>query len=621
MRRSVHFHLVLIFLGFLLAVAGSVTVTFRLIQTQQDDATVINLAGRQRMLTQQMTRLALTQPLNPDLNQAVEQFGRTLNALTEGGEVRDTNGRLLALPATTDTAIQSELDEITQAWHAFQEQLQPPITSSTLESQAADLLIRLDNVVTAYEVQAQAKITRLQQVQLVFLLAAILLLGWGYVTTRRRIIQPLSTLGKAAQNIGQGNLSLPLPALRDDELGQLAVTMEAMRKEIAASQELLERRVQQRTHELTAAFEFSQEIIQQLDLSRLLQSVAHRAQELMQAEAASVCLLKSDGRILELVANSSPTDQFLGLRQSTQQGIALPVIQEGQTVSHDGGCANCGFLHHFPGDPCLAAPLKIGEQTLGALCVVRPRQIFDEDESRALTLLANAAAIAIDNAQLVAAAQQQTETNAALMERERLAADLHDNLAQTLAAINLKVDTTESLMSAGQHRSAQNQLQAMQTAVKTAYTQVRMALIGLREPTADEDEFVQKLQACLETFQAKTGVPAKLSVDDPAVFSLPPVTQKQALYIVREALTNISRHAQADQVEVIGRLVDGSAQFKVIDNGCGFEQNHTSGDHHLGLTIMQTRAARSGGHLAIQSVLGQGTQITATFPLKTPNGS
>jgi two-component system, NarL family, nitrate/nitrite sensor histidine kinase NarX len=605
-----------IFLGFLLLVAASVAVTFWLVDSQQHDAAILNLAGRQRMLTQQMTRLALTQPDSPDLTQTMARFEQTLLALQEGGTTTDAHGRFVTLPPITDTTSRAQLAEINQTWHTVRPQLQAPTENNLLAQETAVLVTQLDQFVTGYEAQAQAKINRLRQVQVVFLLMALLLIGWGYYLVRRRLILPLTALGQAAREIGDGHLDQPMPPLHDDELGRLGQTMAAMRSQITVAQTTLEQQVERRTHELTTAFEFSQEIVHQLDLPQLLQSVVTRARDLSNGTAASVCVLRDDGQMLELVASSGQVQNLVGLRQSTAETLALPVIQSGKIVVTEGGCANCRFLHHYPHSSCLAAPLQVGAKTLGALCVVRDQPQFDDGDARALTLLANAAAVAIDNARLVETSRQQAEAHAALAERERLAADLHDNLAQTLGAMNIKSDRIQSLVEANETAPAVTQLQEMKTAVKTAYTQVRTALTGLREPVIDEMELRTNLQQCMNAFQEQTGIPATLTIADAAVLNLPPVTQKQLLYIVREALTNVERHAQAGRVAVTVDGNNGCIRLEVTDDGCGFDYGRVNTHTHLGLTIMQTRAARSGGHLTVDTTPGQGTRIVATFPLE-----
>lgn len=194
----------------------------------------------------------------------------------------------------------------------------------------------------------------------------------------------------------------------------------------------LEARAAQRTHVLMSAFEFSQEIVAELDLALLIQSVTDRALALTRAHTAALCLLEDDGIRLRMAATSGESRP---IQDSQPYGSLVPagrVIGRGETVVVDAACALCGFQPaHAPG-LCAAAPLRTGEATLGALCVVRgDGRGFDPDETLALTLLANSAAIAISNARLAEAGRAQAKRAAALAERERLAAELHDELAQT----------------------------------------------------------------------------------------------------------------------------------------------------------------------------------------------
>lgn len=171
-NRSLRTQLGIIFWGFLLLVVSSVGVTFWLVQTQQNDAAIINLAGRQRMLAQQMTQLALTDPANPELGETTARFEQTLRALLDGGEVVDgygqpeaASGRVLLLPPTTHPSIRRPLQDVAAFWPLFQTELTPPVNSRLLESETAVLLARLDAVVGAYETQAQAKISWLRGVR------------------------------------------------------------------------------------------------------------------------------------------------------------------------------------------------------------------------------------------------------------------------------------------------------------------------------------------------------------------------------------------------------------------------------------------------------------------------
>ncbi len=614
--RSIRAQLGAIFLGFLALVVGAVLGNAWLVQTQRDDATVINLAGRQRMLTQQMLRLALTDPGNPQQAETAALFARNAAALRDGGSAV-AGSRVIELPPTDQAALRAILDDVTAAWTPFHAALIIPVDDSRLVDQAGALLAELDRLVQAYENQAGIKIIRLQWLQVIFLAAALALLAWGYLILRRGLIEPLNVLGLAVRDIRAGDPGKPMPPLADPELNRLARTLETMRTEIAAYQGALEQQVARRTGELTAAFEFSQEVVRQLESPQLLQSVADRARELMGGAAAAVCILDADGRTLELASGSGAGQEALGLLQSTDRGMAVPVIREQRTVITAGGCANCGFLHHFPGTSCIAAPLQIGGRSLGALCVVRPRQTFDQAEARILTLLANAAAIGLENTRLIAESRQHAEKNAVLAERQRLAAELHDNLAQTLGVIGLKADGLGEEIAAGRQTTAADRLLQIRTHLDEAYGQVREAIQGLADAPAQEIEWVRELQACLAEFREQTGLLTEFTVGDAAPTRLNPTTHRQVLYIIREALANVRRHARASHVRLSVVLAGDrdAIQVAVVDDGMGFDPDGVDGRAHFGLGIMRARAERSGGALSIQSAPGKGTCLTATIPV------
>ncbi len=596
-------------------VAASAGATALAVNAQTDDARVINLAGRQRALTQQMVWLALSQSNPPELAADLERFERTLHALRDGGTTLGADDRLSALPPAPDHSIRARLDDIAQTWSDFRSRVQP-LDATALQSIAPVILAQLDRLVGDYEVRAQAKITQLQIIQVIFFVLALTLVIIGYWLTRRQIVQPLSALETAARQMAAGHSLEPLSRWRDDELGEVGRAFETMRAEVVAARDQLEARVDQRTRELTAAFELSQEIVGQIDLDRLLQSVTDRARTLTQANAVAVCLSAPDTNQLVLVANNGSNSPSIGLRQPLDRDPAQQVVLAGNTVVVEADCANCAFLSaHAPGH-CAVAPLAAAQTRLGALCVVRARDQhphFDVNETRALTLLANSAAIAIANARLAEERRQHAAHTAISLERERLAAELHDNLAQTLSFLNLKSDRVGELIGAREADQAVLELSRMKAAIGAAYGQIRTALTGLRETSSQPDDFTIKLAACVDDFNDLTHLRAELTADE--VLPLMPVVQAQALHIVRESLANIRRHAQAQHVSVRVERQNGSACFLIVDDGRGFDVNAVDSDQHLGLSIMRARAERCGGRLDVISKPGRGTTISALLPL------
>ena len=617
----------LLFLSFFLLVAVSAGITYWTSNTQKADAALINLAGRQRMLTQQMTWLALNAPSSEELTVAIYQFETTLQTLREGGVVLAPNAQPVTLPPAPDSVLDTQLASVTETWVSFREKIEKlrltPVyesawtaTAAAVQAESPLILTQLDHIVMEFEKRAEAKVIRLLWLETGFMVFAFTLLIAGYQLTRKRILAPLSELEVSTRRIGQGDFRSPIHIGELDEFGKLAQVFEIMRQELSVAREFLEDRVARRTRELSAAFEFSQEIVAQLDLERLLQSVVDRTQTLMQADTVALCLLNSDHSLLELTTHRGGGRTENGMKHSIEQGMADQVFNTGQVQAGENTCSGCEFLHAQGEGHCLAAPLKVGERYLGALCLSRKgKQAFDEDEKRALTLLVNAAAIAIANAHLAASNRREAQQVAVLAERERLAAELHDHLAQTLSFVRIKTGRVREAVTGNQTTEATAELTRIQSALEMAYTQVREALAGLRQPPPTGDDLAQKLADCKAEFEALADLPLRLDIEHPEALELPANIQMQVIHIIRGALSNIHRHAGARQINLRVERQNGAAWFIIEDDGVGFDPRLTLDDHHLGLHIMRTRAERSGGQLTIESTPGQGTRILACFPL------
>jgi two-component system nitrate/nitrite sensor histidine kinase NarX len=393
--------------------------------------------------------------------------------------------------------------------------------------------------------------------------------------------------------------------------------------------EKLELSKSQRTRELGAVFEFSQEIVADLDLDQLLSSITDRAKALMGAQATRLCLVDTNGVEIVLASQSGNLPISSSRRQPQNGQAAIQLVDIGEAISAEMSCTECDFPRNGRFQHCLAAPLQVGKRTLGAMCVYHsaPKD-FDLDEMRALSLLANSAAVAISNAWLVETGRRHAEQATALAERERLAAELHDNLAQTLSFLNLKVDRLKELLSSHDNAAAETELNQTRAALEGAYGQVRAALVDLRQPLNESEQapssgsaLRQALAAELETwlaeFQETTSLHVDLRIDNAVGLAVPHKVQKQVGHIVREALTNVQRHAQAQRVWVLAEQVAKKAEASITieDDGCGFDPARINGNGHLGLTIMRARAERVGGRLTLRSAPGTGTKVVAHFPL------
>jgi len=363
--------------------------------------------------------------------------------------------------------------------------------------------------------------------------------------------------------------------------------------------------------DLSVALELSQEISSQLDLNLLLRSATDGARRLIHAQDCTLCLLDADFH-----GQAGPLTCTPPFEQPFTRGLTRRVLGAAQTARMM-DCADCGFMRAHPYSQCVAAPLRLGPLTLGALCMVRePELRLSPSEAGAFLMLAHAAAVAVRNARLLDAGCQQ----AALAERERLSAELHDHLAQTISYINLKLDGLLLMQSVAGSPEMADELGQLKSALDTAYRQLRATLSGLHDPQASAHDLAREVERELNCFQRETGIGVHLTCDAASAHRLAPLAQLQAAHIVRESLANVRRHAQARSVSVSVERAAGDVRVAIQDDGSGFDTNAVTCGNHLGLDIMRTRVARSGGELFVCSAPGCGTSVVARFPLARTEG-
>jgi two-component system, NarL family, sensor histidine kinase YdfH len=236
------------------------------------------------------------------------------------------------------------------------------------------------------------------------------------------------------------------------------------------------------------------------------------------------------------------------------------------------------------------------------------RQMEAREQAQALLAELEAA-----NRQLAGYAAQVEDLTLA-GERQRLARELHDTLAQGLAGLILQLEAARSHLDAGRaDRAGEIVDQAMARARSTLHA-ARQAIGDLRAPQDMVGDLGLAMRREAERFSAATGVPCALEIGLAA--PLPEQTSQHALRIVAEALSNVAQHAQASQVWVSAVQAAGAVEITVRDDGAGFEVDAAElGAGHYGLVGMAERARLAGGELAINSAPGQGTTVRLRLPL------
>ncbi len=305
-------------------------------------------------------------------------------------------------------------------------------------------------------------------------------------------------------------------------------------------------------------------------------------------------------------------------------GAALPapsadrlwrLVRGGRTVTvADPERAQSLGLPDFPPLPGerLAAAVAVGAggpEPLGAVVVgwraphtmLRADQEFVEN-------VASLLGVAVENQRLY----RETQRMGALEERERIARDMHDGLAQALTYLKLKAETALAQAHSGSAPALESALRAIRNGAVEALGDVRQALLDLRTPEGDGD-FVSALAHQVEAWSQFHDIAAEVLLP-PGPVRMAPDTGAQVLRIVQEALANVRKHAQAKRVTVRLAHEPGALVVTVTDDGRGFDVRRAGRSGHFGLGILRDRAAAIGGLLHIDSRPGSGTDVVLHLP-------
>jgi two-component system NarL family sensor kinase len=233
------------------------------------------------------------------------------------------------------------------------------------------------------------------------------------------------------------------------------------------------------------------------------------------------------------------------------------------------------------------------------------------DDLRLLYTVGDLLAMAIERARLFAKSAQV----GAVEERNRLAREIHDTLAQGLSAITLQLEAADALLeaSANSPRARQAVQQAL-TLTRANLEEARRSVLDLRAAPLEGRTLVEALQALAREWSAQWNLPTQcVIVGAPRPL---PVRIEVGLYrIAQEALTNVVRHAQAKRLTVKLLLSPEQAALHVEDDGRGFEPTQIP-KGRFGLIGLSERAKLLGGHLHVRSSVGAGTWLEVVVPLE-----
>ncbi|MBN2045361.1 MAG: GAF domain-containing protein [Anaerolineales bacterium] len=253
-----------------------------------------------------------------------------------------------------------------------------------------------------------------------------------------------------------------------------------------------------------------------------------------------------------------------------------------------------------------SVPLFIQGEVYGGLAFyyLEPQE-FSEEQIDIGMSFAEQVSVAIQNAQLM----DKLESAAIIVERNRLARDLHDAVTQTLFSSSLIADVLPKIWERDPEEG-KRRLEELRLLTRGALSEMRTLLVELR-PTALADTNLKDLiQHQVNAFYARTGVSV---IFNPQFQQDPPPKVKEMCYrITQEAFNNIAKHANAAEVHVTLFCLADDVSLEIVDDGIGFNPD-LGGTEGLGLGIMKERAENIGGRIEINSQVGKGTSLHITW--------
>jgi signal transduction histidine kinase len=219
-------------------------------------------------------------------------------------------------------------------------------------------------------------------------------------------------------------------------------------------------------------------------------------------------------------------------------------------------------------------------------------------------------------AEAMAREQDMLTMRAVLQERERLSRELHDGAAQLVADLLVRLDTIKDLVVDDRRQAAEAELERLREVADEIYVDIGESITGLRS-NVTERGLARALRDCVDQFEDRHRIPVVLQIDG-AVDQVSPVIALQLFRLIQEALTNVRKHARAQQATVT-ITPDGPDLLKVViaDDGQGFTNDSPSNGEArpLGLTSMRERVEHLGGTFHVDSRPGSGTHVTATISI------
>lgn len=622
----------------------------------EGDARSINYAGSERMRSFKLSYLInkwlqederTRHELKIEIEKEVDLFGNILKFLREGNSEKGLNRYaepklivhmierhpsfkyILSLPGVYEPELRQQIERVSTEWSV---EIKPRITSLLTMPKGSDavksfqnlndkipaFVQEVDHFVTLLEDSFDRKVNLFRSLQYLFLMATIAVSLISIDNIFLHLMRSVNALTDGIKAMTAGDFSKRVTIQANDEIRDVAQGFNFMADKLEESYLGLESKVEEKTYalekrnsELSILYDMVASLKRSLPLEDLLLVFLEKLLGHLGISAGAIRLFEEDGA-LRLAASAGLQDSFKKntlneeclcgtlSKDSEMDPWRVTLRVKGMTLA---GCSDCQYKS------VTEIPINYKAKDLGVINLFHTDvRKYAESEKKLIESLNNHLGAAIEYYYLNA----KTRRLAIIEERNMLASELHDSIAQSLAYLKIQGRLLEESLSANNMKQSYEDLRQIRKGVDKCNQDVRELLVHFRAKI-DSEGLEATLKKFLVKFRDETGIKAEFKIENDLPV-LSPGEEVHIFHIVQEALANARKYANATKVKVSIKIKD---TFVVLieDNGQGFNVDDVKnkGSSHVGMDIMQERASRLGGGLTIESSADLGTRVTLTI--------
>ncbi len=432
---------------------------------------------------------------------------------------------------------------------------------------------------------------------------------------RKSLLQPLTEIRQWVTEVRSGEFSARMPVIEEGEFGdlgrdinRLANVLQTLSQDLEAEAKAQTVILKRKTQSLELLYKLTASINESYNLDTLLAQYMHSLSELIHAHAGAVYVCdKANTRLIsDFGIEKSTTDALpqLSVRQARQH-----ILRDEPIMEIDASAVEFSDADSLVEHKAIVVPLQYQETIVGFYYLFLPAHL--------LPLSRETDNILINVGRHLGVAIRQTRLNAdadrlvLVEQRSRLANELHDSLAQTIASLRFQVRVLDETLHQGVESTIWQELEKIEGSVDQANEEIRELMARFRAPIIERDVIVS-MQKLIDQFESQAHATVFFQnewEDD----DLSPDARTGLVKIVQEALTNTRKHANANNVRVLLRHAGGNYNVLIEDDGIGFLATPGNGGkpgEHIGLNIMRERADSLGAQFQIDSDVGEGTRVS-----------